>query len=94
MEQEGIIVKRPVEEGEKQNKRVNIPVNMPILYTDAVYINSGRFGVTLDFAQSLGPTNQQNIVARLGMSFEHAKALLASLRKVLEKVPDGDKKVS
>lgn len=56
----------------------------PILYTDSVFVTSSQWGIVFDFAQNVGPTNQQTVVARLGMSKEHAKALLDVLRKRLE----------
>lgn len=63
---------------------VNIPANVSILYTDSVYIHSNQFGVVFDFAQNVGPTNKQNIVARVGMSKEHAKVMLKVLKDNLE----------
>jgi hypothetical protein len=68
----------PTNEAEMQ---VNITNNQPVLYTDSVFVTSGRFGVVLDFAQAVGSTNQQNVVARIGMSKEHALALLNVLEK-------------
>lgn len=66
--------------GESQpGLQVNMPGNLPVLYTDSVFVGTNQFGLVFDFAQSLGPTNQQNVVARLGMSKEHAKALLKVL---------------
>jgi len=64
--------------------QVSLNNNIPILYTDSVYATSNEFGLVLDFAQRMGPTNQQNIVARIGMSKEHAKALLNMLIKQLD----------
>ncbi len=57
----------------------------PIYYTNSVYVASDDLGVVLDFAQRIGPTNDQNIVARVGMSAEHAKRLVKTLNENLEK---------
>ncbi len=63
--------------------KVNLPANQaPILYTDSVFINSNQYGIVFNVAQSIDPTNQQ-IVARVGMSVEHAKALADVLAKHL-----------
>ncbi len=59
-----------------QQPAVSINVNLdttPILYTDHISIASNTDGVVFDFMQKLGPTNQVRIVARVGMSREHAK---------------------
>jgi hypothetical protein len=61
--------------------QVNIANNQPVLYSDSVFVTAGKFGVVFDFAQSVGSTNQQNVVARIGMSKEHALALLNVLEK-------------
>lgn len=64
-------------------KQVNLPNNVPVLYTDSVFVTGSKWGVVLDIAQNVGPTNQQNIVARIGMSREHAEALADVLAKQL-----------
>lgn len=67
--------------------QVNMNGNISILYTDSVFVTTNQYGLVFDFAQSMGPTNQQNIVARMGMSKEHARALLRVLQKKLEEAP-------
>jgi len=83
MVNEGLIVKKQntVMQG---GKRVSVSANIPILYTDAIYVHATKFGITLDFAQNLGPTNQQNVVARIGMSKKHAKVFIDLLKKATE----------
>ncbi len=76
-------IKKTEEAGEPE-VRVNIAGNQPVLYTDSVFITAGKFGVVLDFAQTMGATNQQNVVARIGMSKEHALALMNILEKKLK----------
>jgi hypothetical protein len=57
----------------------------PILYTDTVYVGSNEFGVVLDFAQRLGPSNQQQVVGRMGMSVDHARKMIEVIQDHLEK---------
>lgn len=70
-----------------QNQQVNLQVNMPndlkVLYTDSTFFSINQYGVVLDFAQTVGATQQQNIVSRIGMSKEHAKILITKLLELL-----------
>lgn len=75
--------KEVIMENKKDTKK-NINISGPVLYTDSVYLTESSYGIVLDFAQNLGPTNNQNVVARVGMSKEHAKALLDLLKKNLK----------
>lgn len=70
--------------------QVTIKDNTPVLYTDSIFISKNHFGMILDFAQSMGPTNKQIVVARVGLSIEHAKALLGVLTKKLTKFEPKD----
>lgn len=65
--------------------QVNLPNNVVILYTDTTYLTINQYGVVLDFAQQQGPTNQQNIVSRIGLSKEHAKILVERLADLLKR---------
>ena len=65
--------------------QVNLPNNIAVLYSDSTWLTIDQYGVVLDFAQKMGPTNQQNIVARVGMSKEHAKILIDKLADLLVK---------
>lgn len=56
----------------------------PILYTDNVVVTSNEDGVVFDFCQRVGSTPQVRVVARVGMSREHAKKLLIVLNGQLE----------
>lgn len=69
--------------------QVNIPDKLNVIYTDSAFVHKNKFGVVIDFAQTLGSTNRQNIVSRVGMSYDHAKALLGVLQKNLA---EADKK--
>ena len=53
----------------------------PILYTDRIFITINQFGVVFDVSQKTG--NQTRIVARIGMSREHAKKIASELSKML-----------
>src|SRR3990167_5482563 len=63
--------------------QVAIPADKPILYTDSVFVTASPFGIVMDVAQSMGSSNQQSVVARIGMSKDHAKALLKVLQEKL-----------
>lgn len=65
---------------------MNINVNLdttPILYTDGIQMTANDDGVVLDVMQRLGNSNQQRIVARIGMSLEHAKKVANMLGKMV-----------
>lgn len=59
----------------QQNAQVNVPNNLPILYSDSVWVTASPFGLVFDFGQRMGPTNNVNVVSRVGLSKEHAEAL-------------------
>lgn len=75
---------------EEQKPEIMMSPATPILYTDSVLVNRTPFGINLEIAQSLGSHQKQQVVARIGMSLEHAKALL----EVMTKVIDTDEKKS
>ncbi|MCH7641180.1 hypothetical protein IID22_03215 [Patescibacteria group bacterium] len=71
-----------------QRKQVQISVNLDttsVLYTDNINMTVNPDGVVLDVMQKLGPTNQVRIVARVGMSREHAKKFVKKLGELLLK---------
>lgn len=75
-----------MEQKNQQNNQSVIDVNLdstPILYTDNVFMSTNEYGVVLDIAQKLGPTNKARIVSRVGMSREHAKKFVNELGKLL-----------
>ena len=51
------------------------PGRTPILYADAIVVNADDNGIILDVAQRITGTDQAFVVARIGMSKEHAKKL-------------------
>jgi len=70
----------PKQEG--MNVNLN-PVTTPVLYTDNVLTTTNEDGVVLDVSQRVGSTNQAQVVARIGMSREQAKKIVAELGRLL-----------
>jgi hypothetical protein len=71
---------------QKMEPQMSVNVNLdttPILYTDNIFMTTNSDGVILDICQKLGSTNTVRIVARVGMSREHAKKVAAQLGKLL-----------
>lgn len=66
---------------QEKKVRVNVPSGLQVLYTDTAFVTSRPFGITIDFAQFVGPTEQQNVVSRIGMSVDHAEAFISVLKK-------------
>lgn len=79
------MVKKDVEQNlTPPNFNFNIdPNRTPILYADIAYIKTNENGVVIDFAQQIGPSDQYNIVSRVGISKEHAKSLIDNLEALL-----------
>lgn len=66
--------------------KINIdPLRTPILYADAIRINSNENGFVLDVAQGIAGTDQAFIVARIGLSKEHAQKLAALIADNIKK---------
>lgn len=59
------------------------PTRTPVLYADAIYLKSNENGIVMDVAQQIGPTQQYNIVSRVGVSKDHAKRLIEHLEALL-----------
>lgn len=57
-----------------QENQISInPDATPILYTDGIQMTANEDGIVLDVLQRVGNSSQQRVVARIGMSMEHAK---------------------
>ena len=70
----------------QQNNEINFNVNFdttPIYYTDIVQMTTNADGVVLDIGQRFLTSNQIKIVARIGMSRQHAKKFLTEFGKLL-----------
>lgn len=62
------------------------PAKNPVVYTDSTFVSSTDYGLVLDVAQTVGGNPQQNfVVARVGMSFDHAKKLIEVMNDHLQK---------
>ncbi|HVV25612.1 MAG TPA: DUF3467 domain-containing protein [Candidatus Saccharimonadales bacterium] len=68
-----------------QQASVNLNPSTPVLYSDAMSVTTSPFGMVFDFGQRLGPTNNFNVVARVGVSFEHARKIMEAIHNELEK---------
>jgi hypothetical protein len=55
-----------------------------ILYTDMIQVSANNYGVILNFLQGIGSDGKPSAVARVGMSREHAKSIVAVLSKTLD----------
>lgn len=61
------------------------PARTPILYADSIFITTDDNGLILDVAQRITGTDQAFVVARIGLSKEHAKKLAALIADNLAK---------
>lgn len=68
---------------EEQNIQVSLPANLPILYTDMVFMNVNEDGVIIDVCQKGAGQNQFQVVSRIGMSKEHAKKFVKKLSEII-----------
>lgn len=76
-----------------QTATVNVPPDLKVLYSDSIFLTATKYGLTIDIAQTLGPTNSQTVVARIGISKMHALELSKLLNKKIaeiEKLEKGD----
>lgn len=68
----------------EQELSINInPTTTPVLYTDNILMTTNEDGVVLDISQRIGSSNQSQVVARIGMSRDHAKKFVAELGRIL-----------
>lgn len=82
---EGVSLKY-MEQNIVKEQTVQVPNNLPVLFSDVIGITSSQFGLVLDFGQRLGSTNQTNVVARVGISKEHGEALLKVLTEKIKEM--------
>lgn len=64
--------------------QINVPADVKVLYSDAIFFTINDYGIVLDFAQSMGTTNQRNVVTRIGLSKKHAQDLINKLSGLLQ----------
>ena len=73
-------------EKSKDPPNVEISINLdntPVLYTDNILMTTNEDGVVLDVCQKLGSSNQVRVVARIGMSRNHAKKFIKALEDLV-----------
>jgi transcriptional regulator with XRE-family HTH domain len=68
-----------------QAPNVTVDARTPVLYSDGMGVTSSEFGMVFDFGQRVGPTSNVNIVARIGVSYEHARKIMEAIHNELEK---------
>lgn len=74
------------QQGQKPGISLGIdPLRTPILYADAIRINSNENGFVLDVAQGIAGTNKAMVVSRIGLSKEHAKKLAEAIADQITK---------
>ncbi len=61
-----------------------MPSDNRVIYTDMLHVMVNDYGLVMNFMQGTGANNQNIIVARVGMSKEHAKSVIEVLQKTLE----------
>jgi transcriptional regulator with XRE-family HTH domain len=61
------------------------PAANPVLFSDSILVSSSDYGLVLDVAQKVGNGPQHHIVARIGISFDHAKKLLEVISDHIQK---------
>ncbi len=57
--------------------------NSHVLFTDIVDVIVNNYGVVMNFMQNTGSNTQPAVVAKIGMSREHAKSVLQILQLTL-----------
>ncbi len=72
----------PKHKHDENNIQVNMP-NIPILYTDMVFMNVNDDGVIIDICQKGATPNQFQVVSRVGMSKEHARKFVKKLSEII-----------
>lgn len=60
-----------------------MPSDNRIIYTDMLHVMVNDYGLVMNFMQGNGSNNQNVVVARVGMSKEHAKSVIEVLQKTL-----------
>ncbi len=61
------------------------PARVQTLYSDIAAIVSTENGMTLQFGQHMAGSNTANVVASIGVSFEHARKIAEALQNELAK---------
>lgn len=87
--QKEVSMKKQKEKNQK-TINVNVPENMPAVYSDSAFVTTNKYGAMIDFAQNIASSGNQTIVARVGLSLRHAEELAKIILKQVEKTKDSD----
>lgn len=60
-----------------------VQIDGPVLFTDLADVIVNNYGVVMNFMQNAGSEGKPQVIARVGMSREHAKSLLKILQITL-----------
>jgi transcriptional regulator with XRE-family HTH domain len=75
----------PVDDSNNTSQVMLLPMDARIVYTDMVNITVNNYGVVMNFLQQgAGGSTQPMAVARVGMSLEHAYAVMQVLQQSLD----------
>jgi transcriptional regulator with XRE-family HTH domain len=75
---------QPIEHDAKQRTQAMMVMLDPrVVYSDSVEVAANKQGVIVNFAQTTGPNMQPLTIARIGMSYDQAKAVMGVLHQVL-----------
>ena len=69
-----------------EQKKIGVNINLdstPILYTDNIQMSANNDGIIVNVFQPIMSRDQLRLVARLGMSRNHAKKVLKELGRLL-----------
>ncbi len=75
----------PQSTGNKREIKLHMPQDMNAVYSNLALISSTKNELIFDFAQMLPPDPRAKVQARVVMSPQHAKLLLNSLQRNLER---------
>ena len=66
---------------------IQIPNDVQILYTDGTYVQTGKYGMVINFAQGLGGDSKKyKVISRLGLSRRHAEDFLNAIQDNIVKL--------
>ncbi len=75
---------QPIEFDAKQRTQAMMVMLDPrVVYSDSVEVVANKQGVIMNFAQTAGPGMPPLTIARIGMSYDQAKAVMGILHQVL-----------
>jgi hypothetical protein len=76
--------KKSADEGSQMSFTID-PARVQTLYSDIAAIVSTENGMTLQFGQHMAGSNTANVVASVGVSFDHARKIASAINEELAK---------